>query len=40
MSLGAPVEKRLALALLSVAVARFPYTTDTVHSSLIGSGFQ
>ena len=37
VSLGAPVEKRLALALLSVAVARFPYTTDTVHSSLIGS---
>ena len=37
VSLGSPVEKRLALALLSVAVARFPYTTDTVHSSLVGS---
>ena len=37
VGLGAPLEKRLALAMLSAASARVPYTTDAVHSSLIGS---
>lgn len=37
VGLGAPLEKRLALAMLSAACARVPYTTDAVHSSLVGS---
>lgn len=37
MDLGRLWKSRLALAMLSAASARVPYTADAVHSSLIGS---
>ncbi len=37
VGLGAPLEKRLALAVLSASSASLPYTTDAVHSSPVGS---
>ena len=36
-SLGAPYDKRMALAHLSAAATRLPYTSDALHSCLVGS---
>ena len=37
VSLGAPAEKRYGLMMLSAHVANLPYTSDALHSSLVGS---
>ena len=37
ISVGAPAEKRLGLAMISAHVASLPYTTDALHASLVGS---
>ena len=37
VSLGAPSEKRFGLMMMSAVAAGFPYTTDSLHSSLVGS---
>ena len=37
VGLGAPLEKRLFMGVLSAASASLPYTTDAVHASLVGS---
>ena len=34
---GAPAEKRLALSWISLHAASFPYTTDALHSSIMGA---
>ena len=34
---GAPAEKRFALALLAARCAALPYTSDALHSCLLGS---
>ena len=35
--MGSPAEKRLGLSMLSAMAACLPYTTDALHSSLVGS---
>ena len=37
VSLGAPGEKRLGLAMVSAMLAGLPYTTDALHATLMGS---
>ena len=37
VSLGAPADKRFGLSMLSATAACIPYTTDSLHSSLVGS---
>lgn len=37
VSLGAPGEKRFGLMMLSAVAANLPYTSDALHSSLVGS---
>eukprot|EP00435_Cladocopium_sp_Y103_P014642 s3554_g3.t1 len=37
VSLGAPGEKRLGLAMVSAMLAGLPYTTDALHATLVGS---
>ena len=37
VSLGAPLDKRLGLAMISAALANLPYTSDALHATLMGS---
>ena len=37
ISVGAPADKRLGLAMISAHVSGLPYTTDALHASLVGS---
>lgn len=37
VSIGAPLDKRLGLAMISAALANLPYTSDALHATLMGS---